>query len=199
MKLIDLDGKALGSLKVLGVSHTDSTGRKYWNCICGCGTALKVRTDALTRGGSMCRACAAKAGNAASTTHGRCGSKEYSCWGMMKQRCRNPKAQMYSKYGGTGIDYDDRWEVFENFLEDMGPAPKGTSLDRKDNSKGYTKDNCRWATPREQTNNRGVTVWVDIEGKKTLLSDYAAQVGKTYNAVYMQYYRGNLKPWTQGA
>ena len=78
----------------------------------------------------------------------------YSSWAHMKQRCDNPNNHAYEDYGGRDITYDPSWWWYENFLADMGPRPEGTTLDRKDNWKGYNKENCRWATHEEQQNNR---------------------------------------------
>ena len=76
----------------------------------------------------------------------------------MKQRCDNPDNGSYQNYGGRGITYDPRWKSYENFKLDMGRRPEGLTLDRIDNSKGYYKDNCRWATSEEQNNNRRTRV-----------------------------------------
>lgn len=72
----------------------------------------------------------------------------------MKARCSNPKAPNYANYGGRGIGYDSRWEYFENFLEDLGTRPPGTTLERIDNDAGYCKSNCKWATASEQQKNK---------------------------------------------
>ena len=80
------------------------------------------------------------------------------CWNQMKYRCNNPKCKSYKDYGGRGIKVCDRWNVFENFLKDMLPTWKlGLSLDRIDNDKEYSPKNCRWATTKEQQNNRKIT------------------------------------------
>jgi hypothetical protein len=73
----------------------------------------------------------------------------------MKQRCLNPDNQAYENYGGRGITITKRWMSYENFLADMGrkPSPELT-LDRKNNDSGYSKRNCRWATRKQQANNR---------------------------------------------
>ena len=82
------------------------------------------------------------------------GTRTYRIWCSMWTRCTNPKAIGWKYYGGRGIKVCKRWERFENFLKDMGVAPDDRSIDRKDNDKGYSKSNCRWATAVEQRRNR---------------------------------------------
>lgn len=78
----------------------------------------------------------------------------YNSWTSMKQRCNNPKQKSWPDYGGRGITYDPRWEVYSNFYDDMGERPEGKTLDRIDVNGNYTKDNCQWASHHDQRVNR---------------------------------------------
>ena len=108
-------------------------------------------------------------------------NSEYRSWKAMKSRCNCNGNTHYARYGGRGITYDSNWESFENFLADMGPKPEPKmELDRIDNDKNYTKENCRWATRKEQTRNRGgqrATRLYTYEGKTMCISDWAKEVG----------------------
>lgn len=87
-------------------------------------------------------------------SHGKVGTGAYTSWYAMKARCTNPKNKSYESYGARGITFCAEWKTFENFFADMGERPEGTTLDRIDGTKGYSPDNCRWATYSEQRSNQ---------------------------------------------
>lgn len=101
----------------------------------------------------------------------------YGTWKGMLYRCNNNNSKFYSYYGGRGISVCDRWMNFHNFISDMGERPENTSLDRVDNDKGYSPDNCRWSTKREQQLNRRVALKVNIDGVEYIPSELAIKCG----------------------
>jgi hypothetical protein len=104
--------------------------------------------------------------------------REYNIWAMMKQRCNNPKAANYVNYGAKGLQVCERWAKFAVFLEDMGAAPTlQHTLDRMDNSKGYSPDNCRWADVETQQNNRTNGVHFVHNGEPMSAPQIARAVG----------------------
>lgn len=110
--------------------------------------------------------------------------KTYRCWVNMKNRCDNPRNPSFKNYGGRGIRYVKSWVAYDCFLKDMGESPIGKSLDRKDNSRGYSKRNCRWASYKEQNrNNRHNTI---VRGKT--LSEWCEVLNLKRNTLCMRIY-----------
>jgi len=108
----------------------------------------------------------------------------HQCWSDLKQRCYNTNCKKYPIYGGRGIKVCDRWlESFSNFLEDMGEKPKGFTLDRVDNNGDYSKENCRWATPKEQALNRRTNRLITFNGQTKTITEWAHELGIFHNGL----------------
>lgn len=122
----------------------------------------------------------------ASPSKGR--SRAYIIWVGMKQRCKNPKDPYFHCYGEKGISVCERWEAFENFLADMGDPPQGLTLDRINPKEGYSKDNCRWSSAKEQARNRSNTIFFRCGEFKAPAIDIASRIGVKYGTVLNRIY-----------
>jgi len=101
----------------------------------------------------------------------------YYVWANMKARCKDSNRPDYIWYGARGITYCERWESFDAWLEDVPSRPEGTTFDRIDTDKGYEPGNVKWATPKEQANNRRTNVFYEIEGVSKTLATWAEHYG----------------------
>lgn len=175
-KAKDLTGQTFGYWKVLELTEVSKHGHRMFLCECICGKQKILRGSMLTAGTSIsCRCQTSKLKN---ITHDMSKTKTYTSWISMRRRCNDPKEPHFWRYGAMGINVCDEWNnSFEAFFRDMGERPKNTTIDRIDNSKGYFKGNCRWASPKLQTLNRGATVWLEYRGEVLCLADMA----KKYN------------------
>ena len=127
------------------------------------------------------------------TKHNLSRSHPYKRWGAMKQRCRNKNVWAYQYYGARGIDYCDEWDNFEKFWEDMGGSYfEGASLDRIDNSLGYSKGNCRWIEKNKQQRHRTNIKLHRLNGKLYTIPELAALAGV---GRYTMYARIKLFAW----
>lgn len=190
---IDLVGHRFGKLTV---DHLVETGRRRkWFCKCDCGGDTIAATDNLRSNNTRSCGSCYRGRNSNSLRHGGRPqgrkSSTYNSWQSMKRRCLDASRENAKHYALAGISYDPNWERFENFLADMGERPAGLTLDRKDNTKGYSKENCRWATPTQQTRNRRISRVFEFEGRTLPIAVWARELGITYGAAIARIKRYN--------
>jgi len=188
---VDLTGKLFNNLRVVG-REKNKHGQYEWRCICVCSREVFLSSSSLISGKSKsCGCLKSSLISEANKTHGMCHSSEYNIWLKMKDRCYKLDAKSYHNYGARGIEVCERWRhSFENFYEDMGPRPEGTSLDRIDNNGNYKPENCRWATCYEQSRNSRQNVFITHGGVTKVVRDWASYLGMNYGTLLHRIRRG---------
>lgn len=125
----------------------------------------------------------------AAKSHGMSRTAFYNTWCHMRARCDNPKSKDYPTWGGRGISYVSSWNKFENFLSDMYDTwEPGLTLDRIDNNKDYSPDNCRWATRTEQNNNRRDNHLFTYDGLSMTLVGWSKKLNIKRSTLAQRYY-----------
>lgn len=176
MKVRDRAGQCIGRLFVVARAGSISD-KAAWLVQCECGTIKTVIGSNLGHTRS-CGCLQRELAKAQFTTHShgstRARSREYGSWRAMKDRCLCPSNVNFANYGALGITICERWvNSFGSFLADMGPRPPRTSLDRINGKGNYEPGNCRWATPKQQTDNRANMLKVEADGVVYTAHDYA--------------------------
>jgi hypothetical protein len=173
-KYIDLVGQKFGKLTVIKkVEHLpNSTSRSAkWLCVCDCGKQISTISNSLRSG--RAKTCGCSAGQH-QIIHGKTKTPEFVLWTAMIERCRNPNHRAYKNYGSRGITVCDSWHTFQNFYDDMCPRPSpNLQLDRLNNNLGYSKENCRWVTRKENLRNKRNNHKVTIKGVLMTVSQAA--------------------------
>ena len=193
----DIIGNKFNKLTVrefVGIKHKQS----MYRCECECGNEIVTYRGHITRGHTKSCGCLTKNRKRSKGIHGfaRRGFKripEYPVWVGMRRRCNNPNDEKYPRYGGRGIKVCERWNSFENFIEDMGrrPGPE-YSIDRIDNNGNYEPGNCRWATSKEQSRNTVQNRFLEFNDEVFCVTDWAIKVDITRGVLHSRLERG----WT---
>lgn len=178
----ELTGQRFGRLTILGRAPSRGT-RPHWRCRCDCGNEREIQQHFLSVGRT--KSCGCKKTEEIAMRNMRHGAAyrsrtypEYSAWAGMIQRCTNARNRAFPHYGGRGIFVCDRWKSFNNFLADLGRRPSSRhSIERDDNDRGYSPDNCRWALPEEQAANRRTTVRITMLGRTMSVAEWRRLLG----------------------
>jgi hypothetical protein len=187
--MIDLTGQRFARLLVLERTSNNRDGKTRWLCACQCGQRTTVLGKYLRSGHTRSCGCLMRETAAGlQRTHGGTRTKEYRVWQLMRARCddaTNPH------YGGRGLSVCDRWEAFENFYADMGPRPSSEhQIERRDNDAGYGPENCVWATPKEQANNRSSNRLLTLGGLTLTMQQWSEELCLPYKTIHSRVGRG---------
>lgn len=179
----DITGQTFGRLVVLGPISRASNRAIIWLCRCACGTTRSIVSRSLLHSATLSCGCL-KRDNASelNKTHGLSGNPLYGRLDAMIQRCYNPKHREYRNYGARGITVCDEWKQNpQAFFDHVSQLPNfgqpSYTIDRIDNSLGYTPGNVRWASPTEQNINRRVTRFYTFNGQSMPLTEWAKTIG----------------------
>lgn len=160
----DLTNHIYGKIKVLSLAFKKND-EYFWKCACECGNEFFKNARYLVKNKSC--GCMAK------TRQGESQSQTYRSWRAMMQRCNDNKVSHYARYGFKGISVCESWLEYDNFKKDMGLRPINTTLDRINPSSNYNKENCRWATILEQSNNRSDNLQIFAFGERRTLAEWS--------------------------
>jgi hypothetical protein len=185
-KRVDLTGQVFARWTVLRYSRTSGNYQAYWVCRCECGSEKIVAGSTLRFGNSKSCGCLQREIiGRIRRTHGQYQTREHQCWRSMKGRCQNPNDHAFPVYGGKGITVSPKFQTFEGFREVLGPCPPGYTLDRwPDNSGNYEPGNVRWASRKEQSQNRPITKVVECFGERLSLSAWSERSGLRPSCIY---------------
>lgn len=191
-KLVDLTGKRFGRLVVVerAEDRIEKSGKRrvMWKCLCDCGNEVTVLSDNIKRGLTLSCGCFRNEYlSKKMSTHGDTNTRLYGVWCAIKARCYNKNTDFYYRYGGRGITMCDSWrDNYENFRDwaMSNGYTEGLTIDRINNDLGYSPDNCRWATRKEQCNNRSTNRKIAFRGEVHTISEWAEILGIPARMLY---------------
>lgn len=190
----NLEGQRFG--RALVISKAGSMdGKIFWNCVCDCGKEFKTYTYYLTGGKMKSCGCWMKEHrkNGFYRTHSLSSTSIYKLYRGIKRRCYNSHEHNYYNYGGRGINMCEEWRndfiKFYNWALENG-YEKGLQIDRIDNEKGYSPDNCKFSTAKEQANNRRSNIVIEYEGRTQTLTQWCEEFNFNYDCIRQRIAKG---------
>lgn len=190
-KFRDLTGERFGRLLVEGTGGYNKHHQLYWKCECECGNYKRVLGSLLRTGMTQSCGCLKKESIAkVNYKHGMAKTPIFNIWWSMMQRCYDKNSHAYNRYGARGINISTKWQSFEGFYADMGDKPEKMSLERIDNNGDYCKENVKWATSKEQANNRSTSKFIEHNGKTQTIAQWADEVGIKMATLWARVNRG---------
>lgn len=170
-------GNTFGRLEVIGSAPDHVRRYRRWTVRCVCGEEFMVLEDNLKAGKSQSCGCLNRERTSqANRRHGRTYTRTWNAWTNMRKRCA-PGSKWHVWYAARGIKVCQRWVQFENFYTDMGECPPKYSIDRIDVNGDYELSNCRWATWAEQMRNRRSNHYIECNGDRLIIEDWARKTG----------------------
>lgn len=188
-KCKDLTGEKFGKLTVIKKLKLNHHREMEWLCLCDCGNEHISTSNRLTSGKTVCcEFCKRKKIAEKNVRHGLFGTHIHRAYTNMKTRCYNPNYYLFKNYGGKGITICDEWlgrNGLENFYKWslQNGYRKDLSIDRIDNAKGYSPDNCRWVSMKQQQNNRTNNRMITANGETHTMSEWADISGILYTTI----------------
>ena len=184
----DLTGTRFGNLTVIGRAedYVYKSGRRevMWRCKCDCGNEVVVHKGGMHKGGTVSCGCAKRS---RLTKHGLSESRLDRIFRGMKQRCYDKHAANYAAYGGRGVRICNEWledkQAFFDWAIHNG-YDDSLSIDRVDVNGDYTPANCKWATNKEQSNNRRDNIRISYDGLTLSVAEWAAKTNIPYSTIY---------------
>lgn len=190
----ELSGTRVGHIVCLHpLQDGDRLHRRMWACECDCGVRFERREGAILLAikNSASSCCGHQCPLRVKIKHGMYYHPARLSWMSMKARCTNPLNASWANYGGRGIGYCNGWETFGGFWKSMGATySQGLSLDRINNDGDYSPDNCRWATAKEQANNRRNSIKILSAHGHVSLKEAARLSGISYETLYCRFKKG---------
>lgn len=185
-KHIDFVGKRFGRLVVVETIKKDG---RYWSkCLCDCGNTIIVRSYCLSNGNTISCGCYRKElTKKYKTKHGKTNTRLFRIWNHIKERCFRLTTKKYQLYGGRGITMCDEWHYdFQSFYDwAMANGYKeDLTIDRIDVNGNYEPSNCRWATQKQQQNNRNDNYKVEYNGETLTLAEIATKYNIKYKKLW---------------